>query len=653
MNITIPHIPNFQFSLPTFKNTKSASYKLLRKQVTAKYGKITLISTLIIIALLPLLKSIQSWYLRRAASKRNSLTNKSHSFIHRLVFHSEVSKIILFWSVISFLLNYLETYDDLMFIAKRLGRVSCACLPSLLFLTLRPSPLPKTLYLSLLPIHKWLSRIVVLEGAIHTILYLIYFVRENTMFKIKKATNIWGIVAMIAFTLIAITSLPQVRRFSFNTFYITHYIMTWISVLAVHFHAKPGIGLYTILNISILIAQIGYRFYYSKKTKISVIPISPTLSLVEFPLSSIPKQSNLPGSHVRINNKNGILKDIYYKIIPLAHPYTVASLPNDPTVKLIIRRGNFPLRSNQDYYITGAFEPKLDFIREQSLFHKLFEPRRLLLTTSPLKYSIDAHRVMIVVGGSGISFGIPLLRILNYNGISARLMWVCKDIKDLNLLNHFRGVQGIECYITGDVDENDIVIDYYEDDKEHRNKVLPVQPPDYGSTIEEEDEIDFTTLGRSYKEAHRKGSSSGSTSSDSFKDHENVNIDISNTCGYNVNNPLSSTSVETNSSSQLHQLPHELISPDAFKNIKISKNVKIFYGRPNLGADHYDWCLQSQCVGPTMRQGHSVCCRDLGEHDVDKSKIWVVAAGPTGLVDHAKQWAIDGGLRYHIESFSV
>lgn len=649
MNISIPHI-----DIPRFKDIRSPSYKILRKQVTAKYGKITLISTLIIIASLPLLKTIKSWYLRRAASKRNSITSKSHGLLHRLVFHSEVSKTIIFWSALSLVLNYAETYDDLMFIAKRLGRVSCACLPGLLFLTLRPSPLPKTLYLSLLPIHKWLSRIVVLEGFIHTIIYLIYFYQQNNLFKIKKATNLWGIVAMIAFILIALTSLPKIRRISFNTFYITHYVMTWISVIAVHLHAKPGIGLYTILNIIILLVQVGYRLYYSTKTKILVIPISPTLALVELPLSSIPKQSILPGSHIRINNKNGLLKDLFFKLIPLAHPFTVASLPNDPTVKLIIRRGNFQLRTNQDYYITGAFEPKLDFIKEQSLFHKLFEPKRSLLTTSPLKYSIDAHRVLIVVGGSGISFGIPLLRILNYNGISARLMWVCKDIKDLNLLNHFRGVQGIECYITGDVNEDDIVIDYYEDDKDHHNTVLQLNNNNYGATqigAQEEDEIDFTTLGRSYKEAHRKNSITGSTSSDSFKDHENVNIDISNTCGYNVNNNPSSTGAYD--FIQSSHIPQELFGPDAFQNIKISKSVKIFYGRPNLGADHYDWCLQSQCIGPAIRQGHSVCCRDLSEHDADKSKTWVVAAGPTGLVDHAKQWAIDGGLRYHIESFSV
>ncbi|CCH41450.1 putative ferric reductase transmembrane component 8 [Wickerhamomyces ciferrii] len=487
------------------------------------------------------------------------------------------------------------------------------------------------------------------------------------MFKIKKVTNIWGIVAMVAFALIAITSLPKVRRLNFNVFYLMHYIMTWTCVISVHFHAVPGIGLYTILNVIILLVQIIYRVKNTRKTKVTVVPISPTLSLVEFPLSSISQKNVIPGGHVRINNKQGVLKDWFYTLVPLAHPYTIASLPNDPTVKLIIRKGKFPLKTNKDYYITGAFDAKLDFMREQSLLDKFLAPKRSPLLRAPLKYTIDAQRVMIVVGGSGISFGIPLLRILNYNGISARLMWVCKDIKDLNLINHFKGVQGIECYITGDVNENDINIDYLDDAKD----INPVQPVDYGSfqdQNQEEDEIDFTTIGKAYKEAHEgRKSVSTKSSSDTFKEHENVNIDISNSCGYGYNSSTTMTEspsidynnpININNQETLHLLPHhksipESLNPESFKNIKIPQSVKIFYGRPNLGSEHYDWCLQSQCVGPTLRSGHNVCCRDIGEHDVDKSKIWVVAAGPTGLVDHAKQWAIDGGLRYHIESFSV
>lgn len=542
------------------------------------------------------------------------------------------------------MLNFADTYNDLLFITKRLGRVAAACLPALLFLTLRPSPLPRTLYLSLLPIHKWLSRIVVLESLIHTVMYMVYYQRIGTLKKVLKFENLLGYVALAAFVLIGITSLPKIRRAAFKTFYITHYIMTWGSVIALHIHARPGIGLYTIFNVSLLAWQIAYRIWKTSKTKISVVPISPTLALVEFPTSIMKKKTNLPGGHVRINNKHGFIKNLFYQIIPLAHPFTIASLPNDQTTKLIVRRGHFPLKSNKEYYVTGVFEPELNFISEPTILHKLFGPRLRqrppIFLSSPSKYDIDAQRVMIVVGGSGISFGIPLMRILNYNGIGTRLIWVCKDIKDLNLLNHFPGIQGIECYITGDVNKDDIVIDYYED-KSQENIVQRVA--NYGA-IEDSDEIDFTTLGRSYKEAHSAPSQSRLRS---FRDNENVNIDISGTCQYR-DEPLSTQS------NVILTSPEE-IDAEAFKSVKIPKSVNIFYGRPNLGSEHYNWCLQSQCVGPAVsRNGESVCCRDIeSQHQVDRSKVWIVAAGPTGLVDHAKQWATDGGLQCHVESFAV
>lgn len=45
------------------------------------------------------------------------------------------------------------------------------------------------------------------------------------------------------------------------------------------------------------------------------------------------------------------------------------------------------------------------------------------------------------------------------------------------------------------------------------------------------------------------------------------------------------------------------------------------------------------------------------EHNVthvdDLAKVWVLAAGPKGLVESTKRWATDGGLHFHEESFSV
>lgn len=648
-------------------------YKRLRLFVTSMWGRYTLYGSLAMVLGVPAWNALID-YLNARHAKSNPRHNRSSKF-HAIVNHASTAKIITVWTIFSILVNYADTYNDLMFITKRLGRTSCACLPALLLLTLRPSPLPRTLYLSVLPIHKWLSRIVVIEGALHTALYIWSFYRLDTMMKIMKPANFYGVIAMIAFSILGITSLPKIRRKAFNVFYISHYIMTWVSVIALHFHARPNIRTFTVLNLLILIYQIIYRLWLSTKTRISVRSISPTLALIEFPTSALKKKSSLPGAHVRINNKNPFLKDFFYKLVPLAHPYTIASLPNDKAVKLIVRRGNFPLKTNRDYYITGSFEPQLSFMKEASPFRRMFEPAQTSLLGSPMRYNIDAERVFIVVGGSGISLGIPLMRILNYNGIAVRLIWVSKDIMDLNLLNNFRGLQGIECYITGDVREDEIFIDYYEDDRENQ-----LQRVDYGST-QQDDEIDFTTIGKSYKTAHKHTDASLSRSSagvaipaerpkspipyvdpmsrfttprksKSLRHHDHTHS-RDDPCGFASHQSHDNTNSKP---SNITVVQPEDVDAEAFKRIKIPRGVNIFYGRPNLGAEHYNWCVQSQCVGPQVTQnGETVCCRESEHHgeNVDKSKIWVVTAGPAGLVDHTERWAVDGGLRYHIESFAV
>jgi hypothetical protein len=637
--------------------------KKLKATITARYGYITLFGSLLIIALIPM------W--RRLALRLKL----------KIEWRTHIACIITGWLLFSTAVTFAESYGDLLVIAKRLGRVSATLMPALLLLTLRPSPLPKTLYLTLLPIHKWLSRIVVLEGALHTVLYLFYLDHTGTTWKIWKPVNIYGIVAMAAFLLIAISSLPRVRRIAFKTFYFTHYIMTWVSVIALHFHARPGIPYVTALDIVILTSQIAYRLYYTESVKLTVTPISPTLALVEFPTEAIKKKMVLPVGHVRINNKHRGLKWAWYNLVPLQHPFTVSSLPNDKAAKLIVRRGEFPLVTNKQYDITGGFEPEIPFI-ETPRRNTSRQPLLGGMIGSPMYYSISAERVLIIVGGSGISFGLPLYRLLNYNGIAVRLIWVCKDIRDLNVLNWYRGIQGIECYVTG---ENDIEVDYY-DDLKHGVDEQTVEY--YGSVDDDASEIDFTTLGREYKEAHNLGSSPLSPlsclsphssqpqagyapsqpkrvpimklpksallphSAKSFLDkpsttslnfHENVHISTSGQCSYHATPP------------HLAHLPRSEI-PE-FQKLKLPASVRIFSGRPNLGAEDYAWCTQTACVGPRVEDGRNVCCRDViddGLHrNISKDKIWVIGAGPQGLVDEAGDWAKEGGLRWHGESFSI
>ena len=698
INITL--ISTFwQGRLPSFddKVDKNLRTELVRK--SAKYCFIFTVTLICIV--LPLWYSLSvTFAFFKIDHRLKHHIFKRGTWFHRIpLYHNNSLRHCLFWCLVCSVASFFHTSYDLLQITKRLGRVAVALMPPLLFVTLRPSPLPRTLYLRILPIHKWISRIVVLASLLHSILYIYYMVIKGVFWmKIKKLPNIYGVLAMFLFIVIGFTSIRKFRRYNFKLFYYIHYISTWLTVIMIHFHARPGVPYYTAMNVMILSYQIGYRIYHTRSTRVMVTPISPTLSLFEFPVDSLAKKAILPAGHVRVSRYDmNIVKRVLFQLVPFQHPYTIASLPDEDTVKLIIRNGNFKLKNGGVYYITGAFEPVInflerprdikEFLKNYSRKSNPFQVTSLGLLHSPLYYVVNARRVLICVGGSAIAFGLPLLRILNFNGIMVRLIWVIRDFRDLKLLEFFKNnFEGMEIYVSGDFSsEQDIQLDY---DDHLSNDVIVNEPSlisgsnhnnencsllassnhkTYGSTrsqpieeIEEDDheadEIDFTNSFRikhnisqsQLRLDNKLGESQVKLASgNAFRKNILLDPTACNQCS------CSNTSAKTNSHFDDEETLLHNVAKD--KKIKVPSGVKIYCGRPNLNERDYAWCLEQDCdTSPDDEE----CCQNmlggsLGANVEKLSQVWVVAAGPDGLVESTRHWATDGGLHFHAESFAV
>ncbi|SCU86768.1 LAFA_0E02938g1_1 [Lachancea sp. 'fantastica'] len=661
-------------ALPSFSKT---SDRMMRRVLVQKAGIYAIcISILALCVLLPLWNylALKNWAFKLRHHMRHDVLRKIRWLHNSRILHNQTFRICVFWLTISCVCSLAGTKGDLIQITKRLGRVAVALMPPLLFLTLRPSPLPHTLYLSLLPIHKWISRIVVLLSFLHTVLYASYFWKHHAFLaKVSKPANMWGVLAMLLFVLIAATSVSQIRRYNFQVFYCAHYLATWLTVVLIHYHARPSIPYYTVMNCSLLIGQIAYRAFHTRRAVICVNEVSPNLMLIDFPAPELSNRPLMPSAHIRMTSyhKKSPLRRILQQFVPLQHPYTIASLPNDNNVKLIVRPGKFQLRNNSPYLVTGPFEPKLDFL-SKSKSMKLgernfsFQNQSPALLASPLHYNTDIRRALIITGGSAISFGLPLLRVLNFNGVTVRLKWVTRDYRDLELLKYFKNnFEGLEIYITGgETDEQDLRIDYVDfddpasDDQDFHSgaESASYQPNqdsfpsgDYGTfksvdasesagmlnqgRSNQEDEIDFTQL---FSARSTKSKNSGKTTfSPTMFQKENA-----------------------------FRKPSILVPPpdqsDAFqernegstKTLRIPAGVKVFFGRPNLTNHDYQWCLEKECIGPSDRND---CCQpDVPKAHVDDlCRVWVIAAGPSQLVENTKRWANDGGLHFHEESFTL
>lgn len=607
--------------------------------------------------------------------------------------------------------------SDLIQLTKRLGRIAVAMWPPLLLLTLKPSFLPNILYLNLLPLHKWISRVMILASLLHSILYTYFFLSQGAFLtKMSKIANLWGVVAIILFMIIGITSLKHFRRYNFKLFYFTHYILTWCSILAIYLHSRPAVPYYTLLNIAILLFQIVYRFRHTTTAEINLVPISHSLTLLEFPLESVVRKPLYPSAHIRINIVHSSLwKRIVYWVVPLTHPFTVISLSNDSnTIKLLVRNGNFPLIQGAKYYVTGAFESNFHFMQLDQNYHSdrnsLQNPRTSTIpssiTYSSLHYILRAKKVLIVVGGSGISFGLPLLHILNSTGCNVRLIWVTRDYHDLNLLNYFNRnhMQGLEIYITGNVNtDQDIEINYYEPEDiqndevqllPQHDKIVPAtsytenyelsnSPSKFlnnvgSSTVMNNDEIDFTNTYSSTATTHSNITTTNSNNKKYAAKDLRINAIMKNLEGKAFREPAivePPTNMETSNDGN-HLTP--IISNRS--KVRIPSYIKVYYGRPELNNDHYKWCLQNECdpegyarpVNVNMESSNANSATNLQENvtlnnniDVEcpvsqirdeaeiLSQVWVLAAGPKGLVNNTKRWADDYGLRFYCESYAI
>lgn len=704
-----------------YPDGKTKQYVDLRQCVTNRYGLIMGCIMVTILAYIPLQNYLMSrgkWYLSRVhvlgplnqrldkvirwSERRNHpgirfLCQQTKNWAYSLYLNSSTLFQIVLWLSLFLVLALTDIHGgDLIFVTKRLGRLSVVALPTVFFLTLRPSPLPNTLYLALLPIHKWLSRAVVLLAFAHTVIYLGFFNRNNTWGKAWKKENLYGWAALGGFMMILITSLLKVRDRSYKLFFLNHYFWSWAIVLCLPFHVRPvKTTLVNILNVSILSYQVYYRLKLtdvSSATDFKIIDVSPNIAVVEFPKPLIKNQAINPGAHVRITNYHpNILVRAFKQVFPNYHPYTLVSLPLDRSQRLIVRKSSFQWVNGRRYIVFGSFDPKLLLVKSRNVPGENF---------SISKLAVNARKILVVIGGSAISFAIPILRVLNYHGIPIKVVWVIRDFRDIAVLRYFEGfIQGadFEIFVTGsavindgfdiaqlrnatsygtfkssrrsffDLEYNEASRVLYSDD-EDLNMNQEVENVDVDLSDEEDDDDvlrDCTSnLIGSFPELPRFN--------EAYSDHGDV-LEIGEDI-IQFDDPTTPTSRRSSRSHSINEQFVPQLEKDNECHEHYMKTVRrlhlenhIYKGRPKLNYRYYNWCTNAndiftQCSGPVLDEASNlVCCRDLpGRHQInaaeelpDVEKVWVISAGPKSLVKNVKLWASENGLKYHEEAFYV
>ena len=147
------------------------------------------------------------------------------------------------------------------------------------------------------------------------------------------------------------------------------------------------------------------------------------LYTVTIPASSLGDSTVVsPGSHIRINPYP--IWNWKYWLLP-SHPYTVVSCGDDE-IKLIIKKTRFELNKGETYRINGPFEN--------------------VSITNFIKWQEDLNNIILVAGGSGISFILPIYHYLHnnrYSTISYKLLKMIWLVKSVSEFKHIRDNIGL------------------------------------------------------------------------------------------------------------------------------------------------------------------------------------------------------------------
>ncbi|BFZ55403.1 hypothetical protein PYCC9005_002444 [Savitreella phatthalungensis] len=261
-------------------------------------------------------------------------------------------------------------------------------------------------------VHRWAGRTFVMVGIAHALVYTTRYAKAGQLSKLQKTSNVYGEVSLVAFLLLALTSVAATRRRAYRLFYTLHWILAIIGIAFAWVHddkAEPycqaALGLFGFD----LCARLARRLANPTQAKIEAVGSEICRLTLSRPASKwSPMHSWRAGAHVFL---------MPYRYGAMAqHPFTVMSMPEDDMIELYVRQHrNTTKRLHSDHgcVVHSILSCGIDGPYGTSLL-----PNRL--------ESFD--RMILVAGGVGVTFTMPLLRhVISTSQADVVFLWSTND----------------------------------------------------------------------------------------------------------------------------------------------------------------------------------------------------------------------------------
>lgn len=369
-------------------------------------------------------------------------------------------------------------FVDYLHLTKRLGIIPASQLPTLYLMSLKSlNPfvyLFRSSHEQVNRMHRAFGRVIYTFLCFHAAFYLNYFIGVGTLGKRFFAPIVFaGVVAFVCMSFLNVTALQAVRRYSYRVFFITHLASALVIPPLLFFHARPA-RLFASEAVLVFVADLISRKMDTVVSQAS-LELIPGTNLVKIsvpvPHGKAGKFRTHPGSHVYLSvpaaarPSSNPMSSSFLLFEFLFNPFTVAAVDEGTgDLTLVARRMAGPMTATLAR-LAGRQTP-VNMGTNGNI--ALGDGGKIPLCIEG-PYGIAKHfpslvggefsRILLVAGGIGATFTVPLYRSIMEEHPSAKveMVWAVRGAADAtwaltatgnsNILND----NNLHIFLTGDI----------------------------------------------------------------------------------------------------------------------------------------------------------------------------------------------------------
>lgn len=311
--------------------------------------------------------------------------------------------------------------------------------------------------------HRVLGRVIAIFVTLHGIFYFNFYYQNNLLGqKVTSLVPVLGFTLLAAMYLLYGTALSAVRRYSYRLFFITHLLVALALPPFIYFHAHHA-SLYVWESLGVFLLDIATRRFglIIADTKVELIPGTDLIKLVgTIPMNKSARFAKNPGTHIYLSIPSASRPD--KNPIAAAHlvfefsfnPFSIAAVDeNTRELTLIARRHSGPM--------TRALASFASNVSTDPTVKLAFDGPYGCAKRFPNLASSEFDRILLVAGGVGATFTLPLYRWILAENPAARvqMVWAVRGAGDATWPTTVEGKgimndDNIQLFRTGDILEN-------------------------------------------------------------------------------------------------------------------------------------------------------------------------------------------------------